>query len=329
LHLHASAGEKSSDLGYFTSLPGFLIYFNWILPNRFIWFIVIPTYLRQERSLRPQTIQKNMPAHPRQRPGRKGSFIVITLTAAILLSCNIPMAIPTSTSTATRTGTATRTFTAAWTSTFTVTPTSTSAPTETSTPTETLTPTITSTPTITLTPTFDFPDGIVKEQSFCRYGPGKAYLYAASLFAGDKVMIWNRNPTGAWLWVQPETIKYQCWVAASQLTIQGDVFTLWVKSVKLPPSTLYGPVQRVSAKRTADDQVVVTWEPVYRTVDDDRGYLIEANLCQNTTLIWLAVQTDLPTYTFTDQVGCSQASSALLYVVEKHGYTAPIQVPWP
>lgn len=112
------------------------------------------------------------------------------------------------------------------------------------------------------------------------------------------------------------------------LDITGDVFSVWVKSVILPHSTLYGPVQRVYAKRSGN-QVTINWEPVSMTLDDDRGYLIEANLCQNGLLIWLAVQTNSPSYTFTDDPGCSSPSSALLYVVEKHGYTDPVQVPWP
>lgn len=204
----------------------------------------------------------------------------------------------------------------------------TSSPTITSSSTITNTPTITDTPTITLTPTFDFPDGVVVEQSNCRYGPATAYLFAAGLYTGDKVEIWGRNNSGTWLWVQPETVQYQCWVAASQLIITGDIFSVWVKSVKLPHSTLYGPVQKVSSRRSGN-QVIVTWEPVWMTVDDDRGYLIEANVCQGGVVTWHAYHTDDNSFTLIDEPGCSGASSALLYVVEKHGYTDPIQVPWP
>jgi len=166
------------------------------------------------------------------------------------------------------------------------------------------------------------------QQANCRYGPGTAYLFASGLFPGDKVEIWGRNSSGTWLWVQPDSIKYQCWVAASILDITGDVFSVWVKSVNLPHSTLYGPVQRVVAKRSGNE-VSITWEPVWMTLDDDRGYLIEANLCQNGILIWQAVQTNTASYTFIDEFGCITPSSALLYVVEKHGYTDPVQVPWP
>jgi hypothetical protein len=237
-------------------------------------------------------------------------------------ACNplLPNPTPTNTSTSTPTDTIAPIITSS--------PTLTLTPTITKTATITSTPTITYTPTITLTPTFDFPDGVVLQQANCRYGPGTAYLFASGLFPGDKVEIWGRNSSGTWLWVQPDSIKYQCWVAASILDITGDVFTVWVKSVNLPHSTLYGPVQRVVAKRSGNE-VSIIWEPVQMTLDDDRGYLIEANLCQNGILIWLAVQTNTASYTFSDETGCSTPSSALLYVVEKHGYTDPVQVPWP
>lgn len=250
-------------------------------------------------------------------------IVLMVLLSLSLQSCGAVFISPTTTPTSSSTSTATSTATVTMTTTNTLTPTLTS------TPTETLTPTISLTPTITLTPTFDFPDGVVLQQANCRYGPATAYLFAAGLYPGDKVEIWGRNNSGTWLYVQPETIKYQCWVAASMLNISGDVFSVWVQPVRLPHSTLYGPVQRAYATRQGN-QVTIAWEPVWRTVDDDRGYLIEANLCQNGLLVWMAVQTDTNTYTFTDDKGCSIPSSALLYVVEKHGYTDPIQVlPWP
>jgi hypothetical protein len=206
--------------------------------------------------------------------------------------------------------------------------TSTSTPTKAPNPTITETPTITYTATISLTPTFDFPDGIVIEQSNCRYGPAIAYLFAAGLYAGDKVEIWGRTQSGTWLWVQPEKISYQCWVAASQLNIHGDIFTVWEKTIKLPHSTLYSPVQQVSSHRSGN-YVVITWEPVWMTVDDDRGYLIEANLCQGGVISWHAYHADSNSFTLVDEPGCSEPSSALLYVVEKHGYTDPVTIPWP
>src|SRR3990170_3408164 len=76
-------------------------------------------------------------------------------------------------------------------------------------------------------------------------------------------------------------------------------------------------------------EVIINWEPVWMTIDDDRGYLIEAYLCQRNMITWHAYHTDSTTITLIDEPGCSEPSSALLYVVEKHGYTDPVTVPWP
>jgi hypothetical protein len=178
------------------------------------------------------------------------------------------------------------------------------------------------------TPTFDFPDGTALMQANCRYGPGTAYLFAAGLYPGDHVEIHNRNTTGTWLWVKPDTITYHCWVAASVLEITGDVFTVVEYYPPLPRSVLYGPPSNVYAVRQGSE-VLVTWDDVWMTEDDDRGYLIEAYVCQGGRVIFQAVQTDGTSYTFTDEQGCESASSGWLYAVEKHGYTEAVAIPWP
>ena len=60
-----------------------------------------------------------------------------------------------------------------------------------------------------------------------------------------------------------------------------------------------------------------------------RGYLIEATVCEGGRSIWVAVQTDEPSYTFTDEQSCSGESGGQLYAVDKHGYTDPVEIPWP
>jgi hypothetical protein len=165
-------------------------------------------------------------------------------------------------------------------------------------------------------------------QANCRYGPGTAYLYAHGLYTNDTGTVWGRNASGTWLWVQPDNMKYQCWVAASVVEVVGDVMVLRVAPVRLPRSTLYGPPPWVKAERNGN-QVTVTWGRVAMTEDDDRGYMIEANVCQKGNLAWMAVATDETTYTFTDETTCKEKSSGFLYTVEKHGYTDPIKIPWP
>jgi hypothetical protein len=165
-------------------------------------------------------------------------------------------------------------------------------------------------------------------QANCRYGPGTAYLYAWGMYTGDTGTVWGRNDSGTWLWIQPDNIKYQCWISASVVEIKGDIFTLRVAPVRLPQSVLYGPPQGVTAVREGNS-VIVSWQKVSMTEDDDRGYMIEANVCQNGNLVWMAVATMDTTYTFTDETTCSQGSNGRLYTVEKHGYTAPVPIPWP
>jgi hypothetical protein len=165
-------------------------------------------------------------------------------------------------------------------------------------------------------------------QANCRYGPGTAYLYAHGLYEGDRGEINGRNYAGTWLWIKPENLDWHCWVAASVVEITGDIGTVVVHRSSLPHSSLYGPPQNVQASRDGD-RVVISWNKVWMTEDDDRGYLIEATICQNGNLISVAVQTDRPRFEFSDQQNCSDGSGGRLYTVEKHGYSDPVTIPWP
>lgn len=165
-------------------------------------------------------------------------------------------------------------------------------------------------------------------QAHCRYGPAIAYLHAGDLFPDDHMVIHNRNYNGSWLWVLPDKQTWHCWVSASVVDVEGDIFSVTVYFPPLPKSTLYGSVQNVQAVRNGD-QVTVTWDELWMTVDDYRGYMIESNICRNGFLISVPVHIDGTSYTFTDEQNCSQSSSGKLYAVEKHGYTSPVPIPWP
>ena len=165
-------------------------------------------------------------------------------------------------------------------------------------------------------------------QANCRYGPGTAYLYSHGLYAGDRAEVHGRNYPGTWLWIKPENLERHCWVSASVVEIQGELSTLVVAITRLPHSTLYGPPENVRAVREGD-QVIVSWDRVWMTEDDDRGYLIEATLCQSSQLVSIAVQTEDTFYEFSDESGCAGESGGNLYTAEKHGYTDPVAIPWP
>ena len=131
----------------------------------------------------------------------------------------------------------------------TATPAPTSTATETITPspaptyTATVTPssTITQSPTLTPTPTPDVPLATALMQAFCRYGPGKAYLYSHGLYEGDRAEIHGKNYSGTWLWIKPENLDRECWAAASVLEVLGDLSKVHVVTTRLPHSTFYGP----------------------------------------------------------------------------------------
>jgi sarcosine oxidase delta subunit len=121
------------------------------------------------------------------------------------------------------------------------------------------------------------------------------------------------------------------------IVVVGDTTNLWVNNTDnylRIPSELYGPPTNVVATRNGD-QVTITWDSVYMTVDDDRGYFIEAWVCQDGAYIWWTVGEGTlvdqyrTTYTVKDQAGCSMPSSGKLFTVEKHGYSSPVDIPWP
>ena len=165
-------------------------------------------------------------------------------------------------------------------------------------------------------------------QANCRYGPGKAYLYSHGLYTGDLAEVHGRNFSGGWLWIKPENLNRHCWAAASVMEVVGDVSLLKVVQTNLPRSTLYGPPQNVRAERNGDI-VVISWDSVWMTQDDYRGYLIEATVCQNGVMVWVAISVDGTSYELLDEKRCSPQSSGQLYTVEKHGYTDPVPIPWP
>jgi len=197
----------------------------------------------------------------------------------------------------------------------------------------TFTPTITETPSVTPTPTSSAPSVTVNKQAHCRYGPSAAYLHAADLFAGDRGTVRYRALYSNWLYIQFDKLTYSCWVAPSVVDVTGDVNTL----EKIEPDLLrvgsnrYGPPQNVQVSRSGDE-VTITWERVTMTKDDDRGYFIEAFVCQDGAYIWW---TDSypdqysTSYTVKDEAGCAAPSWGRLYTVEKHGFSRPVELDWP
>ena len=162
----------------------------------------------------------------------------------------------------------------------------------------------------------------------CRYGPDVAYLHAGDLYEGDHGLLWNRNYNATWLWVRFDKLHYACWVSATVVDLDDDPYRVVSYISPLPKSVLYGPVQKVGAVRNGN-QVVVKWDTVWMTIDDDRGYFLEARICTQAGLFDVYGHTDGTSYSFNDLTSCGSPSSAKIYVVEKHGYTDSVPIPWP
>lgn len=259
------------------------------------------------------------------------------LKALLLLMLVVASCTPSPEQQASQTETANTAIAVSWTKTST--PTLTFTPTNTLTATETLTPTITRTATITptftvtATPTFDFPGVTVNKQAHCRYGPSVAYLHAADLYAGDKGTVRGRYTYSNWLYVKFDKLNYFCWVAPSVVDVVGDISAINYKELNLQSigSNMYGPPRGVTATRVGDE-VLISWEQVEMTRDDDRGYLLELFVCQNGAYLWWTDSFPdqyTTTHEVRDEAGCAQPSSGKLYTVEKHGFSEPATIPWP
>lgn len=206
------------------------------------------------------------------------------------------------------------------------------APTATSTPVPP-TPTITDTPLPSATPTYAFPVVTVKMQAHCRYGPSKAHLHAADLYAGDTGTVRGRFQYSQWLYVKFDKLNYFCWVAPSVVDVVGDISKINYAEVKLPiPGVyLYGPPDEVSATRDGE-KVTIRWSQVTMTKDKDRGYQLDLFVCQNGAYLWWPISFPdqyTTSYTVKDEKGCPAPSGGVIYTVEKHGYSKPKTIPWP
>jgi hypothetical protein len=166
----------------------------------------------------------------------------------------------------------------------------------------------------------------------CRYGPGVAFLWAIDLRLGDTGVVWGRHANSVWLLVKMDGAGTECWVHPYYLDIEGDITKMMYQQIRLPmTNALYAAPTGVVATRD-EDEVTITWDEVWMTLDDDRGYLLDVWVCQGGQYLWMPVS--LPdqyhnSYTYIDEPGCSMPSGGKLYTVEKHGYPDPVIIPWP
>ena len=237
---------------------------------------------------------------------------------------------PTTTPTPTTPPTATATPTHSPTPSATATATASLTPSPTEKPTDTQIPTLAGTPTITPTPSPTLPvKARVLEQANCRYGPGVAYLYEWGLYPGNRATVLGRNQDATWFYLDPWNYLDYCWAHISVLEFDGDPHSVPQIRTLLPYTEFYWAPRGVSAKRTSDTEVFVDWETVPMSLDDDRGYLIEAWLCKDGQLQFAPLHFWGPPAILEDEPGCMLPSSARIYTAEKHGYTRWVPIEWP
>ncbi|HZW04406.1 MAG TPA: hypothetical protein VFF68_10790, partial [Anaerolineaceae bacterium] len=80
-----------------------------------------------------------------------------------------------------------------------------------------------------------------------------------------------------------DKLNYQCWASPSVMDVRGDITTVIFITPNLQSigTNQYGPPHNVQATRNGD-QVTITWDRMAMTEDKDRGYFIEAWVCQDT-----------------------------------------------
>ena len=197
------------------------------------------------------------------------------------------------------------------------------------------TPTRTSSPTATATetpiPTYIVLHGKVLVRANCRYGPGYPYLYKYGLVVGSNLEIIGRTDTGSWILIQAIGGNNPCWVKASLMEIKGDVMNVQPTYIPLPPSPYYRPPTGVSARREGNE-VIVSWNPISLRAGDDQAaarYVVEAWVCLQGRLTFTPVGSYVAEAVVADEPGCSESSHGRLVAAEKHGYTLPVEIPWP
>ena len=148
---------------------------------------------------------------------------------------------------------------------------------------------------------------------------------------GSNLEVFGRNELGTWILVRAIGGTNPCWVKASLMDVQGEVLSVEPTYIPLPPSPYYGPPKGVSASRDGDI-VTVFWSPIGFRVGDETAsppYLVEAWVCQDKRLIFIPAGSYSTAVEIIDEAGCDEASHGQLLGVEKHGYTRPVEIPWP
>ncbi len=173
----------------------------------------------------------------------------------------------------------------------------------------------------------------ISEKTSCRYGPGADYLYLYGLNQGAVQDVIGRNEAATWVLTQARGDVIRCWIKTSLLELNGDVMAVEPVDphIVLAWSPYYGPLTGVSAVR-AGSEVTVSWHALPLRAGDDSlqtPYIVEAWVCRNGQLVFEPFGTYALAIKITDEKGCAEPSHGRVIAAEKHGYTVPVEIPWP
>jgi hypothetical protein len=177
---------------------------------------------------------------------------------------------------------------------------------------------------------------IILKNSDCMYGPASGYLYKYSVTTANPMETIGRNLDGTWLYIQALGGWNPCWIQSSLIKlVSGDINALPIVYSSLPYSNQYNPPNATAHRDDTD--VTVSWKAVWMSLDDYRGYLIEAWTCKGGEQVFspifyvppLANNTGTLSVRLTDDPGCTLPSRARIYSAQKQGYSFSNDISWP
>lgn len=206
--------------------------------------------------------------------------------------------------------------------------------TDTNTPAPTLTQTIT--PTITVTTEPIVMTAVVTQRLSCNHGPGQYFLYRFGFIEGLNLTVYGKDINSTWAYVQGDGYEGNCWVNLNQITLDGNVESLTVLypgEFSLPLSFIWPVPQNVYTTRTEDGKLAIYWDE-YILPDGElespssARYLLELWTCKNGKISFESKFVWEDDIVIEDEAGCSEPSHGFIYLVEKHGYAGPVEIPW-
>jgi hypothetical protein len=112
-----------------------------------------------------------------------------------------------------------------------------------------------------------------------------------------------------------------------------SVEPVYPEKAKLPVTPYYSPTTVLSSTREGNT-VNVTWLDIPLKAGDEEDermnhYIIEVWRCEAGQIRFEPLATNSLEVSFVDEPGCSEPSRGQVIVQDKHGFTAPAEIPWP